>query len=123
MREHLLAPGLISEEDLALFRVTGSVAEAVEEITTFHRVYHSSRYVGRDWVVRLNHRIPDALVRDLEREFALLIDEGGITQRDALPEEAEGDPDLDHLPRLVFAARRHHFGLRRRLIDRLNRDG
>jgi len=123
VREHLLQPRLISEEDLALFRVTGSIAEAVEEITTFHRVYHSSRYVGRDWVVRLNHRIPDALVRDLEREFALLIAEGGITQCQALPEEADGDPDLDQLPRLVFTARRHHFGLRRRLIDRLNRDG
>jgi uncharacterized protein (TIGR00730 family) len=123
VREHLLGPGLISEEDMALFRVTGSVADAVEEIVGFHRVYHSSRYVGRDWVIRLNHRIPDALVRDLEREFAPLVEEGGITQRDALPEEAEGDPDLEHLPRLVFTARRQHFGLRRELIDRLNRDG
>jgi uncharacterized protein (TIGR00730 family) len=123
VREHLLVPGLISDEDLALFRVTDQVAEAVDEVTTFHRVYHSSRYVDRDWVIRLNHRVPDALVRDLEREFAPLVAAGGITQRDALPEEGEGDPDLDHLPRLVFAARRQHFGLRRRLIDRLNREG
>ncbi len=123
VREHLLAPGLISEEDLALFRVTDRVADAVDEVTTFHRVYHSSRYVEREWVIRLNHRVPEALVRDLEREFAPLIAEGGMAQRDALPEEREGDPDLDHLPRLVFVARRHQFGLRRRLIDRLNREG
>ena len=60
---------------------------------------------------------------DLAREFAPLVAEGAIEQRDALPEEHETEPELDHLPRLVFAARRTAFGLRRRLIDRLNRDG
>jgi uncharacterized protein (TIGR00730 family) len=123
VKEHLLRRDLISGEDLSLFRVTTDVAEAVEEVTSFYRVYHSSRYVGRDWVVRLNHRVPDALCEALARDFAPLIETGRIEQRDALAEERASEPDLDHLPRLVFAARRTDFGLRRQLIDRLNREG
>ncbi len=123
LNDHLLRRGLISDEDLALFRTTTSVAEAVEEITGFYRVYHSSRYVGRRWVIRLNHRVSDAVCEALARDFAALLEEGGIAQRDALPEERETEPDLDQLPRLVLIARRSSFGLRRQLIDRLNRDG
>jgi uncharacterized protein (TIGR00730 family) len=123
VNDHFLRRGLISEEDLSLFKTTTSVREAVEEITTFHRVYHSSRYVGRHWVIRLTHPVPQSLCKALAREFAALIAGGTIEQRDAFPEEHETEPELDHLPRLVFAARRTDFGLRRRLIDRLNREG
>src|SRR5262245_21025328 len=48
VEEVLLARGLISPADLALFKVTDSVAEAVEEVLTFYRVYHSMRYVRKD---------------------------------------------------------------------------
>jgi uncharacterized protein (TIGR00730 family) len=123
-KDHLLRRGLISDEDLILFRMTDSVSEAVTEITGFYRVYHSSRYVGREWVIRLNHPVSETLCDDLTREFAPLIEHGRIVQRGALPEEHETEPELAHLPRLVFAARRSDsFGLRRQLIDRLNRDG
>jgi len=37
---------LIAPEDLALYRVTDRLDEAVNEILTFYRNYHSSRYVG-----------------------------------------------------------------------------
>src|SRR5262249_57474726 len=43
---HLLAPGLISAADRALYRVTDDVEAAVREITGFYRNYHSSRFVG-----------------------------------------------------------------------------
>ncbi len=123
VKDHLLRRGLISEEDLALFKITTDPAEAVEEITGFYRVYHSSRYVGRHWVIRLNRPVAASVVDGLAGEFASLIEDGDIEQRAALPEEHESEPELDHLPRLVFAARRISFGLRRQLIDRLNRDG
>src|SRR5262245_58395967 len=123
VNDHLLRRGLISEEDLALFKTTTDRDEAVQEITSFYRVYHSSRYVGRHWVIRLNQPVPPAVVDALAGDFASLIEGGGIEQRGPLREEHETEPELDHLPRLVFAARRIGFGLRRRLIDRLNRDG
>src|SRR5262249_62415439 len=123
VNDHLLRRDLISAEDLSLFKTTTSVAEAVEEITDFYRVYHSSRYVGRRWVARLTRPVPQALCDALARDFAPLIGEGGIVQRDAPPEEHEAEADLDHLPRLVFIATRIHFGHLRQLIAPLKRDG
>src|SRR5439155_1339613 len=70
VEEHLLRHHLISPEDMALFKVTTSVDEAVEEITRFYRVYHSSRTVGRQLVIRLNRALPQKLVDRLSREFA-----------------------------------------------------
>jgi uncharacterized protein (TIGR00730 family) len=122
VEEHLLRPGLISEEDLSLFKVTHSVDEAVEEITRFYRVYHSARTVGRDLVLRLNHAVPEDLRAALSRDFSDIIVSGSIEQRPALDEEAD-EPELASLPRLVFAFNRTNFGRLRQLIDRLNRDG
>jgi hypothetical protein len=118
VEEHLLRPGLISPDDMALFKVTTSVDEAVAEITTFYRVYHSARTVGHRLVVRLNRRLPDAYVETLAREFADILLEGGITQGRALG--AEDEPQLLALPRLILTFDRAHFGRLRQLIDRIN---
>src|SRR3989475_10567916 len=62
VEEHLLRHHLISKEDMALFKVTTSVDQAVEEITRFYRVYHSSRTVGHQLVIRLVRPLPEKLV-------------------------------------------------------------
>jgi uncharacterized protein (TIGR00730 family) len=121
VHEHLLRRRLISEEDLSLYKVTTSVDEAIDEITRFYRVYHSARTVGRDLVIRLTRRIPESLVGELAREFRSILVDGAILQTTALPDEDE--PEIAHLPRLVLAFDRTHFGRLRQLIDRLNRDG
>jgi uncharacterized protein (TIGR00730 family) len=121
VEEHLLRHGLISEEDLALFKVTTSVDEAVDEITRFYRVYHSSRTVGRQLVIRLTRPIPAKLVERLARDFADILLSGTIVQRSALAEEDE--PELATLPRLVLPFNRTDFGRLRQLIDQVNRDG
>src|SRR6266404_6816185 len=46
VEEVLLARQMISANDLALYKVTDSVEEAVLEVLNFYRVYHSMRYVG-----------------------------------------------------------------------------
>ena len=112
---------MISEEDLALFRVTRDVDQAVEEITRFYRVYHSSRTVGRQLVIRLAHPLPVKLVERLARDFADILLSGTIVQGPALAEEDE--PELASLSRLVLHFDRTHFGRLRQLIDRINRDG
>jgi uncharacterized protein (TIGR00730 family) len=118
VEDHLLRPGLISPEDMGLFKVTTSVEEAVAEITGFYRVYHSARTVGQKLVIRLSRQIPEATVAELSREFGDIVREGGITQTHAL--EAEDEPALVALPRLVLAFDRAHFGRLRQLIDRIN---
>ncbi|HZP41512.1 MAG TPA: LOG family protein [Candidatus Binatia bacterium] len=118
VEDHLLRPGLISPEDMSLFKVTTSVDEAVAEIIRFHRVYHSARTVGDRLVLRLNRRVPAEWVTRLSREFADILHEGRIEQTRALA--AEDEPQLLALPRLVLAFDRTHFGRLRELIDRVN---
>ena len=90
VRGALLARGLISAEDLSLYRVTNRLDEAVSEIVTFYRNYHSSRYVGNRLVLRLHCApTPDALAR-LEREFADILADGGFSTGPALPGGSRG---------------------------------
>ena len=123
VHDHLLRHNLISESDLALFKVTTSVTEAVDEITGFYRVYHSSRMVGPDFVMRLSHPLRPPLVQDLSREFADILFTGAIVQGEALPAEREQEPELNALPRLVFRLVQGRAGRLRQLIDRINREG
>ena len=120
VEDHLLRRNLISAEDLSLFRVTTHVDEAVEEITRFYRVYHSARWVGHRFVLRLKKKLDPAFVARLAQEFSALVAAGTIEQRDALDEEREQEPALNDLPRLVWEGTKHGFALRRRLIDRIN---
>ncbi|TMA55242.1 MAG: LOG family protein [Deltaproteobacteria bacterium] len=122
VEDHLLRPQLISEEDMSLFKVTCSIEEAVEEITRFYRLYHSSRTVGRRLVIRLNRPIAESLVADLSRDFADILVSGRIEQtQGALP--AEDEPEITQLPRLILHFNRTHFGRLRQLIDRVNLEG
>jgi uncharacterized protein (TIGR00730 family) len=118
VRERLLAGGLISEEDLHLFRVTDDVPSAVAEIQRFYRVYHSARYVGDELILRLQREPgPDVLER-LSKDFADIILRGSLRMSGPLPEEI--DPIHAELPRLVFHFNRINYGRLRKLIDALN---
>ena len=114
---HLLARGLISPDDTALFRVTDDVDVAVAEITRFYRNYHSSRYVGDKLVLRLREAPSGPALAALSREFKDILPTGRIEASAALPEE-EGD--APGLARLVLRFDRKSTGRLRRLIDRLN---
>ncbi|MEM1331012.1 MAG: LOG family protein [Planctomycetota bacterium] len=116
VRKSLLEPGLISPEDLDLYYHAESPEDACEHIRRFYRVYHSSRYVRNDLVIRVRHRISDRDIAALNEEFGSLVAEGKIHQREAY--EIEGEHE--ELPRIAFTHTRNHFGLVRRLIDRIN---
>ena len=120
VRTTLLSRGLIAPEDLALYRVTDRLDEALDEILTFYRNYHSSRYVGNRLVIRLRHAPTAEAVRRLEEEFHDILTAGGLSVSPALPEEAE-ESALADLPRLTLSFNRRDFGRLRQLIDALNR--
>jgi hypothetical protein len=120
VREVLLVRGLISPEDLSLYRVTDNVETALAEITGFYRNYHSSRYVGDRLVIRLQQAPTEVLLEGLNREFRDILAEGSMALSPALPEEGS-DPALAHLHRLVLHFNRRNFGRLRQLIDALNR--
>ena len=119
VRTTLLSRGLIAPEDLALYRVTDRLDEAVDEILTFYRNYHSSRYVGNRLVIRLHHAPTAEAIRRMEEEFRDILTEGGLSMSPALPEEAE-ESALADLPRLTLSFNRRNFGRLRQLIDALN---
>jgi len=117
--DHLLNESLISPADMRLFKVTDDVDEAVAEITTFYRRYHSSRYVRERLVLRLVEPLSDVRLATLNEEFADIVVGDPIVQTTALPEEA-GESEITHLPRLVFEFGRRQFGRLRMLIDAVN---
>ncbi|MHC4429425.1 MAG: LOG family protein [Planctomycetota bacterium] len=116
LRENLLAGKMISPEDPDLYRVAGTVDEAVEHVLRFYRVYHSSRYVHRTLVMRLLRPLTDEQVAQLNDEFGMLIETGRIEQCEAL----QGESDHLELPRLAFHHNRRHYAHLRGLIDRIN---
>jgi len=122
IEEVLLRRKLISQDDLHLFRVTDSVDEAVTEILSFYRVYHSMRYVGGQLVFRLQHTLSAEFLERIRSEFADILEGGTFEQTSALPAEAN-DPHLTNLPRLRFRFHRRSLGRLRMLIDVINRDG
>jgi uncharacterized protein (TIGR00730 family) len=117
----LLGGGMISPSDLALFKITESVDEAVAEVTNFYRVYHSMRYVGDDLVLRLQRGLSSRLLQDLQKEFHDIVVSGTIEQTGALPAESN-DTHLSKLPRLCLHFDRRSVGRLRLMVDRINRE-
>lgn len=122
LREHFLRLGLISPEDFALYRVTDSVEEAVDEVCRFYRVFHSYRHVGDRLVIRLNRKLGDGVAGRVGEAFADILGGRAPEERGALPEEAD-DEEIAGLPRLVLRPEPGNFGRLRQLIDFLNAEG
>lgn len=118
VKSELLHTGMISEEDMHLFFLTDSAEAAVQEITRFYHVYHSSRFVRDEFVIRLNHPLPDQAVEHLTVAYADLLAEGRFRQvPEPLPEEGGEHPTK---PRLVFRYNRQSGGRLRTLINAIN---
>ncbi len=115
----LLEDKLISPEDVSLYRVVHSVDDAVREILTFYRVYHSMRYVNDQLVIRICSKLSDERLQTLNKEYADIVVSGSIVQCGAFPEESN-ELDVIDLPRLAFQFNRRSFGRLRLFIDALN---
>lgn len=115
----LLVRNLINPEDLSLFKITTSVDDAIDEINSFYRRFHSIRYVGRLLAMRLKTTISPEQVAGLHETFGDLLSEGTFELRGPLPEELD-EPDLRDSPRLVFTSNRRSASRLRQLIDHLN---
>lgn len=118
VRANLEANGWIGPPDPGLYHMAGSVEEAVDHVTRFYRLYHSSRYVREQLVIRLQRQISKECLYALNDEFSDLVTSGRIEATGPLP------PEEDHLelPRIVFRHNRRGYGRLRMLIDRINQD-
>ncbi len=122
VRDHLLRKGLIAEQDLALYKLTDSVDEAVREITNFYRTFHSARTIRGKLVVRLNHEVGPAQLELLGREFGDILSGPPVPAPGPFEEEFD-EPTLADLPRIVLPFDMRSYGRLRMLIDRLNEIG
>lgn len=122
IRDVLLKRGLISPQDMMLFKVTDSTEAALAEILDFYKVYHSMRYVGRHLLLRLQKPLAEPLLQRIRKDFADIIVSGTFEQVSALPAESS-EAHLAELPRLRFHFDRRSLGRLRMLIDTMNHEG
>jgi uncharacterized protein (TIGR00730 family) len=119
LTEYLFKLGLVSSDDFCFFKIAPDVDEAVREILQFYKIYHSTRWVGEQLVIRICQRLSSAAVADLNKNFADLVREGEIVQGSALRPE-KNEPEIWNLPRLILTPHRENFGRMRQLIDAIN---
>ena len=120
MEPLLLAHGLISASDTTLYKITDNVDDAVREVTTFYRNYHSIRFVDNRLYIRIHRPIPDSDLTAMSREFAHLSDDGQLVQGPATDVEMK-DLDCPELTRVSLNYVAKGFADLRPLIDSLNR--
>jgi len=119
LKKRLLKFGFISEEDFAFFKIKHNAYDAAAEITQFYKVFHSARWVGKRFIIRLNHSLSNDAVLDLNRRFSDIVRVGEIVQRVTLGKEND-EVETSDFPRLIFTPIRSRFGRFRQLIDAIN---
>jgi uncharacterized protein (TIGR00730 family) len=102
VREQLLGRGLISPEDLSLYKICESPAAGVEWVKSYYSTYHSIRHVRGKLVIRLERELSDDNVRQLNADFDDIVTKGAIEKAGAFPDEAN-EPHLSRKPRLAFS--------------------
>ena len=119
LTERLLKFGFISKEDFAFFTIKHNAQDAAAEITQFYKVFHSARWAGESFVIRLNRSLSNEALVNLNNRFMDVLRTGKIVHRVARPKENDELETLD-LPRLIFTPIRSRFGRFRQLIDAIN---
>jgi len=117
----LLRNRMINEQDMDLFYITDDVSKGVADIVRFYRIYHSSRWVDDDFVLRLHRPISKQTLERINDEYAADILEGGRIEQCGPLEAEQGE--YPRMARLKMRFDKKSFGRLRRLIDTVNRDG
>jgi uncharacterized protein (TIGR00730 family) len=121
LREAVLSRNYISGQEFSLFKIIDNIDDAVREIKTFYRNFHSYRFVRQDLMIRLNHPPPPDLIDRLNQTFADILKGGKIARSEPLAEESD-DPATLHLHRLRVPFNREDFARLRQMIDAINRE-
>ena len=108
---------LIDPHDVAFYRIVDRVEDAVEQVTGFYRVYHSSRIVGDNLVFRLYRPLSDEGLERLQREFEDILKGPMVQAPGPVPQELNEFPER---PRLIVPFNRSSYSRLRRFIDLLN---
>jgi uncharacterized protein (TIGR00730 family) len=116
--QQLVQRSLVSPEDPSLYTVTDNLEVAYDAIRRFYQVYHSSRYVSNQLVIRLNCELSNAEVEKLNHEFSDILVKGKIEKTQALPQE--GQDETLELPRLILHFNQRDLGRLYQMIATIN---
>ncbi|AEA67302.1 MULTISPECIES: TIGR00730 family Rossman fold protein [Pseudomonas] len=119
IREQLEENRYILPTDMKLMRLVYNAEEAVEEINRFYRNFHSSRWLKHQFVIRMNHKLNEQALQQMQREFADLCLNDCFHQHDYSGEEHD-EAQFSHLTRLAFAFNARDHGRLRELVDYIN---
>jgi uncharacterized protein (TIGR00730 family) len=120
IRSTLAEQRLIDPDDTSFYRIVDTVDDAVRELTSFYRVYHSARIVGDNFIFRLNHALTDRDLAELQQRFEDIL-KGPVDQAPGpVPQEANEYPNK---ARLILPFNRSSYARLRQLIDFINTRG
>jgi hypothetical protein len=119
LHDHLLGNRLVSPDDFHLIHHCDSVNCAADHILRFFRNFNSYRWLGPRLIVRLARKLSDAHLQRMNTEFADVLASGKFEQSAAFPEENK-EPEIAHLPRLVFQPHKRNFGRLRLVFNAVN---
>jgi hypothetical protein len=108
---------LVNPDDTCFYRIVDSADDAVREILSFYRVFHSSRIVGDDLVFRLTKPLGDDRIAEVQRKFEDVLRGPIRPATGPVGHEMNEHPEL---PRLVIPFNRTAYGRLRQLIDYIN---
>ncbi|WP_017654550.1 LOG family protein [Fortiea contorta] len=119
--QQLVQKGLVSPDDPSLYTVTDDLDVACDAITRFYQVYHSSRYVGEQLVIRLTTDLSAEELERLNSEFNDILVKGRIEKSQILPQE--GQDETAELPRLILYFNQRDLGRLYQMISLINQMG
>ena len=119
IRSQLEANRYILPTDLKLVRLVYSAEEAVDEINQFYANFHSTRWLKRQFVVRMNHPLSERALAHIQTAFADLRLSDDFQQL-AYGGEEHDEAHFSHLTRLVFNFTGRNQGRLRELVDYIN---
>ena len=122
IRNQMLKRGLISKEDLSLYKIVHSPEEGVEWIRSFYSTYHSVRRVQDKLILRLEKELTQGQINELNDSFVDLLTEGRIEKTDVHPWEKD-EPDLLSKPRISFSYNEKYASRLSEMILSINRMG
>lgn len=122
MLQQLVKKGMIDPNDMDLIFFTHSAKTAAKWVINFYHNYHSSRYIGDRFVIRMKRALSTKMLARLNKDFKNIVKTGKIQQyADHFPEE-ENEPHTHGLYRLSFHFVRHKFARINQLIHEINNE-
>ena len=121
IRNCLLDQALISPDDTSLYHLTDSLDGALAYIENFYRMYHSSRYVRGQLVIRLKAPLCPGGIDQLNDEFSDILSKGQIREVSAF--DIERGDETEALPRLALHFNQRDAGRLNQMIHYLGKLG